>query len=76
MTNNLKDTSLDISKFGINLWKIRSEKGMSRKALADEIGLQDQRIIYDYENGIKNPKLERALLIAMALGVTLDSMFR
>ena len=76
MTNNLKNNTLDIRKFGLNLWKIRNEKGMSREALADLIGLTDQRIIYDYENGIKNPKLERALLIAMALGVDLDSMFR
>ncbi len=76
MTNNLKNNTLDIRKFGLNLWKIRNEKGMSREALADLIGLADQRIIYDYENGIKNPKLERALLIAMALGVDLDSMFR
>lgn len=76
MTNNLKGTSLDIKNFGINLWKIRIEKGMSRQALADAIGLQDQRIIYDYENGLKNPKLERALMIAIALDVALDSMFR
>ena len=76
MTNNLKSTTLDIKKFGFNLWKIRTEKKMTREALADAIGLADQRIIYDYENGSKFPKLERALLIAMALGVDLDSMFR
>ena len=76
LCNNLKSTTLDIKKFGLNLWKIRTDKGMTREALADAIGLADQRIIYDYENGIKFPKLERALLIAMALGVDLDSMFR
>ena len=75
MTNNQNNT-LDIKKFGINLWKIRTERGMSREALADAVGLADQRIVYDYENGIKRPKLERALSIAMALGVALDSMFR
>mgnify|MGYP003518316928 CR=1 FL=1 len=42
----------------------------------DELGYETQRIIYDYENGIKFPKLENALKIAMALGVDLDSMFR
>ena len=54
MTNNLKSATLDIAKFGLNLWKIRTDKGMTREALADEIGLADQRIIYDYENGIED----------------------
>ena len=76
MTNNLKSSTLDIKNFGLNLWKIRTAKGISRDALADAIGLADQRIIYDYENGIKFPKLERALAIAITLGVDLDSMFR
>ena len=76
MTNNLKSTTLNIKNFGLNLYRIRTEQGKSRQWLADAIGLADQRIIYDYENGIKFPKLERALLIAMALGVDLDSMFR
>lgn len=76
MTNNSKSASLDIVNFGYNLWKIRTEIKMSRQALADVIGLADQRIIYDYENGLKYPKLERALQIAIALGVALDSMFR
>lgn len=76
MTNNLNKSTLNIKNFGLNLWKIRTEQGMSRDHLADLIGLADQRIIYDYENGIKFPKLERALQIAIVLGVDLDSMFR
>lgn len=76
MTNNLKDTSLNIENFKDNLKKIRLEKKMSREALADAIGLLDQRIVYDYENGIKYPSLARAVSIAIALGASLDSMFR
>ncbi len=76
MTNNTKDTSLNIKNFGLNLYRIRNELGKSRQWLADELGLADQRIIYDYENGVKFPRLENALKIAMALGVDLDSMFR
>lgn len=76
MTNNLKSTTLDIKKFGLNLWKIRTEQGKSRQWLVNELELADQRIIYDYESGVKFPRLENALKIAMALGVDLDSMFR
>lgn len=76
MTNDLKSTTLNIKNFGLNLYRIRTEQGKSRQWLADELGYETQRIIYDYENGIKFPKLENALKIAMALGVDLDSMFR
>lgn len=76
MTNNLKSTTLNIKNFGLNLYRIRTEQGKSRQWLADELGYETKRIIYDYENGIKFPKLENALKIAMALGVDLDSMFR
>ena len=76
MTNNLKSTTLNISNFGLNLYRIRTEQGKTRQWLADELELADQRIIYDYENGVKFPRLENALKIAMALGVDLDSMIR
>lgn len=76
MTSKLQSTTLNINNFGLNLYRIRTEQGKSRQWLADELELADQRIIYDYENGIKFPRLENALKIAMALGVDLDSMFR
>ena len=75
MTNK-QNLTLDIENFSMNLYRIRTEKGKSREELADEIGLADQRIIYDYESGVKFPRLDRALKIAIALSVDLDSMFR
>lgn len=75
MTNK-QNSTLDIENFSLNLYRIRTEKGKSREELADEIGLADQRIIYDYESGVKFPRLDRALKIAIALSVDLDSMFR
>ena len=50
MTNNLKSTTLNIKNFGLNLYRIRTEQGKSRQWLADELGYETQRIIYDYEN--------------------------
>ena len=76
MTNNLKGATLSIQNFGLNLYRIRTELGKSRQWLADELGYESQRIIYDYENGIKFPKLENVIKIARILGVDLDSMFR
>ena len=76
MTNKSTSTTLNIKNFGLNLYMTRTAQGKSRQWLADELELADQRIIYDYENGVKFPRLENALKIAMALGVDLDSMFR
>lgn len=76
MTNNNNKSTLNIKNFGLNLYRIRTEKGKSRQWLADELGLESQRMIYDYENGIKLPKIENVLKIAIILGVDVDSMFR
>ena len=74
MTNKNNNT-LSINNFGLNLYRIRTEKKMTREQLADEIGLATPRIVYDYENNIKRPTIDRLILIAKALGVSLNSMF-
>ena len=74
MTNNTNNT-YDISKFGGNLRRLREELGINREDFAYSIGVCT-RMIYDYEEGFKKPKLETAMKIAFVLGVTLDSMLR
>ena len=75
MTNKLKSSTLDTKNFGLNLYKIRTEKRLTRQWLADRLGYESQRIIYDYESGVKLPKLENAIKIAIILEVDLNSMF-
>lgn len=70
-TNNI----LDINNFGENLRRIRIEKGFTIEDFAFEIG-KSARLIYDYENGLKFPKLETLIVIATVLEVTLDSILR
>lgn len=74
--NMTNDKYRDIEKFGLNLYKIRNEKGITRQNLADSLGFQSERVIYDYENGIKIPKLKNLIKIVNILDVSLDSMFR
>ena len=74
MTNNTKH-SLDIAYFGENLKRIRTERKLSREEFAYRIGVSS-RIIYDYEEGFKTPKLETAIKIAIVLEESLDSMLR
>ena len=74
MTNNT-NKSLDIANFGDNIKRLRIEKKLSREEFAYQIGVSS-RIIYDYEEGFKTPKLETAIKIAIVLKESLDSMLR
>ena len=73
MTN--KNGILDIANFGDNLRRIRIEKGLTIEAFAEQID-KSSRLIYDYENGLKYPKLETLIVIATVLEVSLDSILR
>lgn len=74
MTNKQMNI-LDINNFGENLRRIRIEKGFTIEDFAFEIE-KSARLIYDYENGLKFPKLETLIVIATVLDVTLDSILR
>ncbi len=53
---------------------LRAEKGVSRKALADAVGVNPQTIGY-IERGDYGPSLELALKIAAYFGVRVDTLF-
>lgn len=74
MTNKQMNI-LDINNFGENLRRIRIEKGFTIEDFASEIE-KSTRLIYDYESGLKFPKLETLIVIATVLDVTLDSILR
>ena len=57
----------------MNIRKIRSEKNISQKELADMIG-SSQMNICRYEIGIRNPSLQTAKAIAKALDCTIDEL--
>lgn len=52
------------------LKSVREAKGMSRRQLAEATGLGERTIAY-IENGTKSPRVENAVKIARALGVSL-----
>ena len=58
-----------------NIRRFRFEKGeMTQKALAEAVGVTRQTILA-IENAKYSPSLELAILIARALGKTLDEVF-
>ena len=60
-------------EFGKNLKKLRMERGLSQKELADRAGVSDSAIS-SYEQRGKLPQLDAACAIAGALGVSLDTL--
>lgn len=52
----------------------RAERGTSRRALADAVGVNPQTIGY-LERGDYNPSLELAMKIAAYFGVTIEQLF-
>lgn len=61
-------------QFHTRLPVLRAERGMSRKELAEIVGVHYQTIGY-LERGEYSPSLVLALRIAAALGIPLDAVF-
>lgn len=53
--------------FGINVRRLRKERGLSQEALADEVGLAPT-YVGQLERGLRNPTLEVVERFAHALG--------
>lgn len=57
--------------FGNNVLKLRREKNLTQKALAEKANITASALS-SYEKGLKSPSLEAAYKIAAALGTSLD----
>ena len=66
---------LDLSYFGNQIAKIRSEQGLSQEQLADLVSVAPSRIS-KMEHGQVNSKLTTLLALSIALNVTVDELVR
>ena len=73
MTNTIGTLNKD--NFGVNLRKVRLERGFTIEEFAFLID-KSPRLIYDYEDGFKYPRLETIIDIALSLDVSVDSLLR
>lgn len=63
----------DLKYLPNNIYKFRSNKGVTHEQLAEKIGVS-VRIIYDYESGKKTPSLITLFELSKALNVSLDEL--
>lgn len=73
MVDENSEITLNCEVLGSNLKKLRKERKLSREKFANRIGVSS-RIIADYEDGFKTPRLETFYKISIVLGVTMDSI--
>ena len=57
-----------------NIKVLRKQRGMTQKQLAELVGTS-QSVIANYENGKRQPNMEMALKISIALEVSLDQLW-
>lgn len=63
----------DLKYLPNNIYKFRSNRGVTHEQLAEKIGVS-VRIIYDYESGKKTPSLITLFELSKALNVSLDEL--
>ena len=69
----MKDKRTVAQVLGENLKRIRLEKGVSRKELAEKLGVSTSAVT-KYENGVQAPLLEKVFLLAAILGVSITDL--
>ena len=74
MNNSLVKLMQDVSirkALGKRVKQLRKEKGLTQKALANQVGSSPAQL-NKYESGLNTPPLDRLLLLAEVLGTSVD----
>lgn len=65
---------LDRDKTGENLKKLIQKSGMTYDHIADYLNLNTARVVYDWINGFKLPKIEHLVTLSQLLNVKLEDI--
>ena len=67
---------LDRDKTGENLKKLIQKSGMTYDHIADYLNLNTARVVYDWINGFKLPKIEHLVMLSKLLNVKLEDILK
>ncbi len=65
---------IDRDKTGDNLRTLIQRSGMSYDVIAEYLNLNTARVIYDWVNGFKLPKIEHLVVLSQLLDVKLEDI--
>lgn len=61
-----------LKSFGERLKHQREYCGLTQAELALKLGLKTDKTVWNYENGVREPKMETLILISKSLDVSID----
>jgi transcriptional regulator with XRE-family HTH domain len=70
---NFSSAMTDSNEGKSDLRLLREAAGFTRAELGNRIGVSERQI-YDWENGIKLPRVDRAVALARELGVSIQTV--
>lgn len=70
---NLSSAMTDSNEGKSQLRLCREAAGLTRAELGNRIGVSERQI-YDWENGVKLPRVDRAVALARELGVSIQTV--
>lgn len=69
-----KMPTIDMVATGKNIAKLRVAAGLTVKDLQDVFGFATPQAIYKWQHGTALPTIDNMVVLAMALGVTIDDI--
>ena len=65
---------LDKKKIGLNLYKLINEANCSVESVAEFLMLKSPRVIYEWQQGTKMPRIEKLYNIARFFNVNMEDI--
>ena len=66
--------TIDMVATGRNIMRLREAAGMTVKDVQDIFGFATPQAIYKWQHGTAMPTIDNMVVLAMALGVTIDEI--
>ncbi|MGR3295510.1 MAG: helix-turn-helix domain-containing protein [Candidatus Bathyanammoxibius sp.] len=75
MSNDARHDGQLMRNIGRNIKQLREKTGLSAQEFSGKVGITRIQSLYEYEKGLRSPKIDVLYNMATVFGVSIDSMF-
>ncbi|MCP4365126.1 MAG: helix-turn-helix transcriptional regulator [Planctomycetes bacterium] len=75
MSNDARRNGQLMRNIGRNIKQLREKTGLSAQEFSGKVGITRVQSLYEYEKGLRSPKINVLYNMATVFGVSIDSMF-